>query len=235
MKTNIGIIGLGRFGILTAEHVRKYFNVIAYDTREIEKIRGVKFGTLADAASQPIVIIAVPIRKMKNVLKKMAPFVRRGTLICDVCSVKEKPVQWMKEILPGSVSILGTHPLFGPDSISKNFKGNNIALCPVRISKSMFISIKQILVKIGLNVYVLSPEQHDRALAYTQALVHTIARGLYEMPTFNNLPETKSYQKLANVVKSLQNDSKELFEDMTKFNKFAKKARTEFLNKVKNY
>jgi hypothetical protein len=32
----------------------------------------------------------------------------------DVCSVKERPIRWMQELLPEDVDILGTHPMFGP-------------------------------------------------------------------------------------------------------------------------
>jgi prephenate dehydrogenase len=46
----------------------------------------------------------------------MAPALRPGQLIIDTCSVKERPLEWMLEELPDHVQIVGTHPLFGPDS-----------------------------------------------------------------------------------------------------------------------
>ena len=46
---------------------------------------------------------------------------KENAVIVDVCSVKEYPVQWMRELLPANVSILATHPMFGPDSAADSF------------------------------------------------------------------------------------------------------------------
>jgi prephenate dehydrogenase len=229
----IGIIGLGRFGTLTAKIMSLYLDVVAYDVKPLRLSKKVKLVALEVAAAQDIVILAVPIREMKNVLKRISPFVKKGALVCDVCSVKEKPVEWMKKYLPSYVSILGTHPLFGPDTISKNFKGNELIITPVRISRSKLFIIEKALKKSGLKVYKISPEEHDRAMAAAQTLLHFIARSFLKLPKYKNVPGTKSYKMIKEVFEALNKDTNELFEDINKYNRFASKIRIKFIAALK--
>jgi prephenate dehydrogenase len=230
----VGIIGLGRFGTLAAKIMSRHFNVIAYDVSSTKVPKRIKMVELKVAAAQEVVILAVPIREMKDVLKKISSYVKKGALICDVCSVKEKPVEWMKKYLPDYVSILGTHPLFGPDSVSKNFMGNDIVLCPVRIHNKFYKRIKRELENAGLNVFELTLTEHDKIMAYTQALAHAIARGIYKLPKFEKSPVTKNYQMLMEIVNSLNKDSQEMFEDITRYNRFTRGACQGFLKSFHN-
>lgn len=229
----VGIIGLGRFGTLAAKIMSRYFDVVAYDIKPLKMPKRIKLVALEVAAAQDIVILAVPIREMKYVLKRISPFVKNGSLVCDVCSVKEKPVEWMKKYLPAYVSILGTHPLFGPDSVSKNFTGNEIIVTPVRVSKSKLFIIEKALKKAGLNVYKISPEEHDRAIATTQTLLHFIARGFLKLPEYKNIPETKSHKTVKGIFDTLNKDTIELFEDINRYNRFALKVRSKFIAELK--
>ena len=229
----VGIIGLGRFGTLTAKIISRYFDVVSYDIKPLKMPKRIKLVALEVAAAQDIVILAVPIREMKDVLKRISPFVKSGSLICDVCSVKEKPVEWMKKYLPSYVSILGTHPLFGPDSVSKNLKGSDIIITPVRISRSKLFIIEKALKKTGLNVYKISPEEHDRAIATTQTLLHFIARGFLKLPEYKNIPETKSHKIVKDIFDTLNKDTIELYEDINKYNRFAAKIRGKFIAELK--
>jgi len=43
---------------------------------------------------------------------------RRGCLLGQ-----EHPVRWMRELLPPDVAILGSHPMFGPDSAAESLQG----------------------------------------------------------------------------------------------------------------
>ena len=98
----IAIIGFGRFGKLTAELLKKDFKVFVTDKIDKEgeaRKLGVKFVTLKEAASQNVVILAVPISDLKDVLLKIKPFLKKGTLVLDTCSLKEYPLNLMKKIL----------------------------------------------------------------------------------------------------------------------------------------
>ena len=143
MSKEIALIGYGRFGRLAARYLSRDFRVRIADSRKGERVdRGAQRVSLEEAASKPIVILAVPISQLRAVLAEIAPSLQPGTLVIDVCSVKEQPVRWMRSLLPRSVSILGTHPLFGPDSAARGLKGHTIALCPVRITGKQLLHVK---------------------------------------------------------------------------------------------
>jgi len=74
---------------------------------------------------------SVPINQLERTIINISPYLKPGSIVYDVCSVKEQPCKWMLEQLPSSVSIIGTHPLFGPDSAGSSLKGCKIAICPV--------------------------------------------------------------------------------------------------------
>lgn len=224
----IGIIGLGRFGKLAAEYLSKYFNVAAYDIRKVAFPKNVIRVSLKEAASYSVVILAVPIRKMESTLKRIAPYINDRALVCDVCSVKEKPVEWMKEHLPKNTMILGTHPMFGPETVLDGLKGNSIVLSPVRIQTKILGDIKRELKKLGLIIYEISPTQHDRLMAETQALIHFISRCYWWSETQS--PATRSYNQLSEIFCYLLHDSKELFEDINRYNRFARQVRQKFIN-----
>ncbi len=226
----VGIIGLGRFGKLAAEYLSKYFTVVAYDIKKVPLPKNVTRVGLKEAASQHIVVLAVPIRQMETTLKRIAPYINEGALVCDVCSLKEKPVEWMKKYLPKNTMILGTHPMFGPDTVLNGLKGNSIVLSPVRIKSKILDDIKRELKKLELIIYEMTPTQHDRLMAETQALIHFISRGYRWMK--HQRPTTRTYNQLSEIFRILQNDSMELFEDINRFNKYAYPIRQKFLKSL---
>ena len=137
----IGIIGYGRFGRLAARHLSGDYPVLVCGRRDLSQENmpeGVRVASFHDVCNQRIVIPCMPISSFKEVLAAAAPLMRPDALVADVCSVKEKPVRWMKAALPETVSILGTHPMFGPDSASAGLEGMKIALCRVRIDDDLY-------------------------------------------------------------------------------------------------
>ena len=99
-------------------------------------------------------MIAVPVQQMEKVLRSIAKLVKPGALVIDVGSVKLKPAKLMKEILPAGVDIVGTHPLFGPQSGKKGIKNLNVVVCDVRGKRAAcvrrFCPTKTWLVRVSL-------------------------------------------------------------------------------------
>ena len=132
----IGIVGFGRFGRLMAHYLSPDFPVRAYDPSvrtEAMAAAGAAPAAIDDVCRSDIVILAVPISRLQALLSAIGPHLQPESLLVDVCSVKEQPVRWMQELLPETVDILGTHPMFGPDSAADSLEGRKIVLCPVRI------------------------------------------------------------------------------------------------------
>ena len=164
--TRIGIIGMGRFGRLTAHYLSRNFNVLIYSrsaaVQEIEQVNA-KQADWKTVCGCDIVIPCVPIRALRQTLSEIAPHLSPQTLVVDVCSVKMLPAQWMQELLPQDVSLLATHPLFGPDSASQSLTGCKIVLCPIRVSAPVFEKIKTYLAQKGLLIIETTPEESKAA------------------------------------------------------------------------
>jgi len=164
----------------------------------------------------------VPINRMKSLIKSISSRLKPGTIVIDLCSVKEQPVKWMKRFIPKGIQILGTHPLFGQVSAGNNLRGLSIVLCPVNISRSNLKSIIDFLRSFGLTIHLLSGADHDRLMASTLFITQYVGRASYELLT-ESFINTPNYERLATIARSSQSDSIELFLDMYRYNRFARK------------
>lgn len=230
----IGIIGFGQFGQFMAQHLAPFFDVAVFDNydfqHEAEKI-GVQWCDFETAASQKIVIFAVPLKSFEIVLRQAVPFLQKNALCLDVCSVKIKPIELMREILPETVEIIGTHPLFGPQSGRESIEGLRIAVCPVRTTQTE--KIKTFLAEdLKLKVLEKSPAEHDREMAHVQALTHFVARALDELHVAESELATVSYEELMKAARLVSEDSWELFQTIQQGNPFAEKKRQAFIEKL---
>jgi prephenate dehydrogenase len=229
----IGIIGYGRFGRLAALYLAKDYPVLVCGRRDLSQEnvpQGVRVASFHDVCNQRIVIPCMPISSFKEVLVAAAPLMRPDALVADVCSVKEKPVRWMKAALPETVSILGTHPMFGPDSASAGLEGMKIALCRVRIADTLYDKVVAFLRRSRLKVIETTPEEHDRQIAVSLALTHFIGRSLAAFGARDMAIDTEGYKRLLHILGVVEHDTRQLFFDMHRYNPYAKETRTAFMN-----
>ncbi len=221
----IGLIGYGRFGRLASAILARKASVVVWDPSLAPGIRlasRVATVTLDIAAGQPLVVLAVPVSALRGVLRRIRPAVMPRATIVDVCAVKSKPVKWMRGLLPRSVAILGTHPLFGPDSFTGSLKGHRIVLCPVRGPVAVVRTARKVLTKAGLSVTVMTPEAHDRMMAETVFLTQLVGRLLHLAKLGGAEGWTVHYRSLQSIVAVARNDSEQLFLDMWRFNPHAR-------------
>jgi len=233
MKCTIGILGFGRFGKLMAKYLTPDYPVQVYDpgadVQDVASI-GAQPVAFATASRCKVVILAVPISCLQDVLSQMRPHLTPDSLVVDVCSVKEHPVRWMQELLPPSVELLGSHPMFGPDSAADTLKGRKIVLCPVRIASKRCAAIRDYLTAKGLVVIETNPSEHDRQIAVSLALTHFIGRSLAGMGAKPQDIDTEGYKRLLRILDVVENDTWQLFEDMNRYNAYAVEARRDFMN-----
>jgi prephenate dehydrogenase len=228
----IGIIGFGRFGALMARYLAVDFPVIVYnrsDKAEAIRAIGAAPGSLAEACGQRIVILSVPISKMRENLERIAPLLRPDAMVCDVASVKVYPVQWMRELLPETVSLLPTHPMFGPDSAAESLLDRKVVLCRERISDERFRRVRKYLSDKGLITIDTTPEDHDRQIAVTLSLTHFIGRGLAEYGAKELIIDTEGYKRLLHILGVVTHDTWQLFVDMNRYNPYAAENRRGFI------
>ncbi len=232
MARTIGILGLGRFGRMTYEHLRPLAPRVW--TRDASKLVGLAgAASFEEAAASDIVVLTVAISAMAETCARLAPLLRPGQIVVDTCSVKVDPVEVMTGLLPETVGILGTHPLFGPDSGKDGIVGLKIVLCPVRIDPVAYDRIREFLRSLGLTVIETTPEEHDRQVARTQAIFHLLAQALSRLGWGGEPIATPGPEAFFRQVLTLRNDSYQLFQDMQRRNPFAAEYRERFLEELR--
>ncbi len=227
-KEKLGLIGFGAFGRLTARHLSPWFDILAHDPAASG---GDDHATLTDlnaAAACPTVILAVPVEALEATLIAIRPHLRPDALVIDVGSVKVKPARLMEDLLPPGVRIVGTHPLFGPQSGKAGIAGLRLAVCEVRGKRDARRVAAFCRRALALKVFQVSPEDHDREAATVQGLTHLIARLLLAMEPLPTRMTTASFDRLMQAVDMVRHDSPAVFRAIERDNPFAAEVRNRF-------
>ena len=116
-----------------------------------------------------IVIISVPISSTESVIEELGPFMKEGSLMLDVTSVKEGPSLKMKECIGEGVEFIPTHPVFGPRTT--DLKGQIIVLTPIEKGE-WYPKIYKFLEDKGMRIVETTPEHHDDMMGIVQVLTH---------------------------------------------------------------
>ncbi|MDD5731682.1 MAG: prephenate dehydrogenase/arogenate dehydrogenase family protein [Patescibacteria group bacterium] len=233
----IAVIGFSRFGQLWATLMKDFGEVLVFDRnperKDVAQKMGVNFFTfeeLDELKKADLVFISVAMSATEEVIKKIKGYLKPGSVVADVCSVKVLPCQWLVDNMPENVSLLGTHPMFGPDSIKNGMIGRQIVLCPLRIPEEKLNEIRQIFQKIGLEIIETTPQDHDQQSAYSLAMVHFIGRGLEKLDLNGIKIRTLGFDMLMQLKENVSHDSWQLFHDMQKFNPYAEEARKKLID-----
>ena len=161
-KTTVGIIGgTGKMG----SFFRKFFEKNGCDV--IVSSRRAKLKPEECAGKSDIVIISVPIENTIEVIKKISPHVKKGSLLIDTTSIKSWPVWAMLKYSKSEV--IGMHPVFGPNVSS--VKNQVIVLCPAR-AKKWLKWLVDIFERSGAKVKIVTAEKHDKMMSLIQGLNH---------------------------------------------------------------
>src|SRR5213594_1281800 len=121
-QTRILIVGgTGGMGRFFARFASLQGAKVKIAGREINKTRTaakeieVEPGTILDAASSDIVILAVPTEEMVRVAAETASLMTTGSLLVDLASVKTGISDKIAEKIPRQLEYVSLHPLFGPN------------------------------------------------------------------------------------------------------------------------
>lgn len=215
------IVGFGAFGALAAATLSPHATVTILDpcarARAAAAQAGYRVIDRPEDLVADIVMLAVPVPALEACLTGLAPHLRPGQLVVDVCSIKEEPARLMRERLPDGVDILATHPMFGPQSARLGLAGCQVVLCPIRGTRWRRLAAF-LRGRLRLNVIVATPEEHDRQAALTQGLTHLLARAfaaLGEPPRIR----TRSFTLMAAALALVADDPPDVFAAVTRGNR----------------
>lgn len=229
--STVGIMGFGAFGRLMARHLQPHFALRVFDPERPPSPdpsgRGLEPAEIAEVAGCDLVILAVPVSAIASAVAELGPHLRAGSLVLDVGSVKIAPGRLLETGLPDHVEIIGTHPLFGPQSARDGIAGLKIALCPIR-GRSTGRVAAFLRKALKLEVIVTTADAHDREVAMVQGLTHLVAKILVRMEPLPQLMTTASFEHLMRATEMVRHDAPEVFMAIERDNPHAKAVRDRF-------
>jgi len=144
-----------------------------------------------------LVVVAGPVGVIVDLIREMIPFLKKGTIITDVGSVKKKIVEEVEAFIPGSLYFVGGHPIAGTEnsgfeaSFSTLFEGRKCIITPVSTTDSHALErVKELWTQVGSVVACMDSEEHDEVFAAVSHLPHIVA---YSM--VNSLLKAKGFEK----------------------------------------
>ena len=231
----IGVYGLGRFGSFWAELLARSLPVCGY-SRSADRPTppGVRRVGEDEVLSQSVIFLCVAISAMEDVLVHTRGRISSSALVMDTCSVKTHPVSLMEKLLPASTFLMGTHPMFGPDSARNGVAGLPMILCPARIPAREVERWRELFSSLGLSITLMTPDEHDREAAFTQGVAHYIGRVLSDLGVRHSAIGTMGYNKLLEIVEQTCNDPLQLFLDLQRYNPHTREMRVRLEKSIRS-
>lgn len=134
-----------------------------------------------------IVIVSVFLKDTAQVLKEIVPKMRANQLLADFTSVKEMPLEIMRE---AKSEVVGLHPMFGEVA---SLRGKNIFVCEVRGGKLWKI-LRQSFEDFGLKLHEISAGKHDEFAAIHQSATHLLSLAFAELLQKSKISPAKIFE-----------------------------------------
>ena len=116
-----------------------------------------------------ILIISVPIQHTSDVIREVAPFMKDGSVMIDVTSIKEEPSLTMREVLPETIEYIPTHPVFGPRTTELD---NQVIVLTADKKGKWYDRVYKYLASKNMRIIETTPEKHDFMMSIVQVLTH---------------------------------------------------------------
>lgn len=194
----IGICGLGLIGgSLAKAYKRANVEVLGYDINTSVT----DYAVMAKIIDKPLtnetvcecdyIFVALYPQAVVNYIRNIAPFVRKGTVVVDLCGTKMNVCPQCFELASEyGFDFVGGHPMAGTQfSGLKNAKedlydGATMILVPKPDEDlHLLAKLKETLVVAGFGSVTLSTAQiHDVNIAYTSQLAHVVSNAYVKSP-----------------------------------------------------
>jgi len=232
-KKKILVIGYGNFGKLISKFFVSDMETFVYDKKSFRVQAGIKkLKNFEQVKEMDFIIFAVPVQFLEDSVKEFKKFISEKSIIFDVTSVKVFPLKILKKHFPKN-QILGTHPLWGPESIKQKYKDLIVVLANVSAKPTTVRKIAKYIKAKGFKVEKMTAQKHDKDMATIQGLSHFIGFALQDFNLKENHKlKTYAYREMMRLYKNTANDSEELFKTIQNYNPYTKKVREKFIKKI---
>ena len=238
----IGIIGgAGKLGLVFAKFFKsKGYEIFISDRSMANAKRVAKQNGLEAKTSEKLVetcdviFFSLPISIAPQIISKLAPLAKPGSLLCDFTSIKEKTISAMLKRSNPKVDVMGLHPLFGP---SIPIECQNIAVIPAR-GRRFIPWVRKVFGKS--NLAFTTVKEHDEMMAVVQCLMHftsiATAMSMKSMkvdPAKADRFSTPIYRERMKAMKRILSQDSGMYAEVEIQNKSSGKVMDAFLNASK--
>lgn len=207
-STNILIIGLGVMGGSYAKALsKKGYNVSCITLEQKDIDYAIEHSMIKKGSTFPdpelireadIIVAALYPHTFIEWVKENQKYIKPGAVLTDVTGVKGCVVYEVQEILRNDIEFIPAHPMAGREQSGVEFsddgvfRGANFIVTPTsKNTKEAIEFCKAFGAELGFSkVSELSPEEHDRMIAFLSQLTHCIAVTLM---TCNTTPHLEKY------------------------------------------
>jgi prephenate dehydrogenase len=131
------------------------------------------------------VVVCTPVDHIVDHVVAAADACARGTMLTDVGSIKAVIVRGLQSRLPAGQTFIGSHPLAGSEKCGADhadahlFAGRLVVVTPAENDDPDHVQrVTAFWQALGAQVKLMTPEDHDRAVAMTSHLPHLLAAAL---------------------------------------------------------
>ncbi len=188
----IGIMGLGLIGGSLAralhesgEHRILGADAIASAVLAAKMVNAIDAQLTDENVSEcDVIIVCIYPREAVEYIERIAPLIKKGAIVTDVCGVKGMVCEAIEPIAKEhGFNFIGAHPMGGTNRAGFSaaradmFHGASLILTPFTGTPiAMVDSLRRLFLIAGFEkTKVLSPKEHDSMIAYTSQLTHVLS------------------------------------------------------------
>lgn len=196
----VAVIGLGLMGGSLVKALKKSgkYYVIGYNRTDSVSKQALADGAIDEiwdgktALDTDLTILAVNPDVTFALLETLPDLLRRGSILTDICGVKEEVVKLGEEVCTKcGVRFVGGHPMAGRERSGYDFSTEDlfynrsyIFTETAKTDKEAINTLSQLALDIGCaDVTLTSPSHHDKMIAYTSQIPHILAGAYMNSPT----------------------------------------------------
>ena len=202
-KLSFAIVGLGLIGGSYAKALRVLGakQIIGVERSEATLVQAKELGiidlgmTAADErlAQAEVVICAIYPEAIANFIKSNVANFKKDVLITDVAGIKNNMIAEVQAVLPPGMEFISGHPMAGRQSSGLGmadaaiFHNANYIIVPEKgNSEAAIVWLETFAKALGCKSTVrVTPEEHDRTIAFTSNLPHVTAVALMDSASYS--------------------------------------------------
>jgi len=141
---------------------------------------------LRAAENADLVVLCTPLARMREVLQRMLPALKRDAIVTDVASAKASVVQQLEPLVAGAGGhFVGSHPMAGAEKMGPGAARSDLfvnAVCVItptpQSSPEAVTRVEEFWEAVGAKPLNLTPEAHDDLVSRSSHLPHVVAAEL---------------------------------------------------------